>query len=131
MNQKQADEDGLFVNWEESDTMYHGAKSVVDEELSYIRCKRKGGCGVRSTDVLQKTGKSENTKCQPVADLAGLALSGGGIRSASFALGVMQALAYNGWLKRIDYLSTVSGGGYIGGSLTWLLHKVWVVSKGS
>ena len=50
----------------------------------------------------------------------GLALSGGGIRSASFALGVMQALATTGMLRRIDYLSTVSGGGYIGTSLTWL-----------
>jgi hypothetical protein len=58
-------------------------------------------------------------------DLTGLALSGGGIRSASFSLGIMQALAYAGWLKKIDYLSTVSGGGYIGSSLTWLLHRKW------
>jgi len=54
----------------------------------------------------------------------GLALSGGGIRSASFALGVLQALArkdgdHADHLKRVDYLSTVSGGGYIGASLTW------------
>src|SRR5947207_15425886 len=52
----------------------------------------------------------------------GLALSGGGIRSASFALGVMQALATSGAFRRIDYLSTVSGGGYIGTALTWLNH---------
>lgn len=55
-------------------------------------------------------------------DLIGLALSGGGIRSACFALGVMQALAGGGFLKRFDYLSTVSGGGYIGSALTWLLN---------
>ena len=53
--------------------------------------------------------------------LVGLALSGGGIRSAIFSLGVMQRLARAGHLERVDYLSTVSGGGYIGGSLTWLL----------
>jgi predicted acylesterase/phospholipase RssA len=45
--------------------------------------------------------------------LAGLALSGGGIRSASFCLGALQALDKAGVLKKIDYLSTVSGGGYI------------------
>lgn len=58
-------------------------------------------------------------------DMSGIALSGGGIRSASFCLGILQALAYAGWLKKIDYMSTVSGGGYIGGSLSWLLHKKW------
>lgn len=55
----------------------------------------------------------------------GLALSGGGIRSASFSLGVMQALAKYSAFKHIDYLSTVSGGGYIGSSLTWFLSKKW------
>ena len=54
----------------------------------------------------------------------GLALSGGGIRSATFSLGVLQALAKaeladaagrkTAWLRFFDYLSTVSGGGYIG-----------------
>lgn len=47
----------------------------------------------------------------------GLALSGGGIRSATFSLGVLQALSGHGWLRRIDYLSTVSGGSYIGSFL--------------
>ncbi|NEJ10309.1 hypothetical protein GR238_33585 [Rhizobium leguminosarum] len=53
----------------------------------------------------------------------GLALSGGGIRSASFAAGVMQALVLGNVLKSIDYISTVSGGGYIGSSLTWWLKQ--------
>jgi hypothetical protein len=44
----------------------------------------------------------------------GLALSGGGIRSASFSLGVLQALAHLKLLGRFDFLSTVSGGGYVG-----------------
>jgi hypothetical protein len=48
--------------------------------------------------------------------LIGLALSGGGIRSATFSLGLIQALARSQReaLTRIDILSTVSGGGYIG-----------------
>jgi len=44
----------------------------------------------------------------------GLALSGGGIRSATFSLGVLVALARRGVLPQFDYLSTVSGGGYLG-----------------
>lgn len=46
-----------------------------------------------------------------------LSISGGGIRSATFALGVLQGLAGAGILDKFDYLSTVSGGGYIG---SWL-----------
>ncbi len=48
-----------------------------------------------------------------------LALSGGGIRSASFALGVLQAIHAFGAFDRFHYLSTVSGGGYVGGALTY------------
>lgn len=47
-------------------------------------------------------------------NLVGLAISGGGIRSATFGLGMLQALAELKLLKHVDYLSTVSGGGYIG-----------------
>lgn len=50
-------------------------------------------------------------------------LSGGGVRSATFALGVLQGLAHTGVLRSVDYLSTVSGGGYIGGWLTAWLHR--------
>jgi hypothetical protein len=51
----------------------------------------------------------------------GLAFSGGGIRSATFNLGLLQAMHRYGFLKQVDYLSTVSGGGYIGSSLTWFM----------
>jgi hypothetical protein len=56
-------------------------------------------------------------------DTSALCLSGGGIRSATFALGVLQGLARVGVLGSIDYLSTVSGGGYIGGWFTAWLHR--------
>ncbi len=54
----------------------------------------------------------------PGTDAVGLALSGGGIRSASFSLGVVQVLAERGLLGQVDFLSTVSGGGYTGSFLT-------------
>jgi Patatin-like phospholipase len=56
----------------------------------------------------------ESYSVSGVKDTVGLALSGGGIRSAAFCTGVLQALAKHGALKKIDYLSTVSGGGYAG-----------------
>lgn len=55
--------------------------------------------------------------------LSALCLSGGGIRSATFNLGILQGLARHGLLERFHYLSTVSGGGFIGGWLTAWLHR--------
>ncbi|MBA2448682.1 MAG: patatin-like phospholipase family protein [Chloroflexi bacterium] len=51
-----------------------------------------------------------------------LCLSGGGVRSATFNLGVLQGLAWHGLLDQFDYLSTVSGGGYTGGWLSAWIH---------
>lgn len=55
-----------------------------------------------------------------------IAFSGGGIRSATFNLGILQGLAQHGILHKFDYLSTVSGGGYIG---SWL--AAWIKRNGS
>ena len=68
-------------------------------------------------DVLQSAEKM---------DLWALAFSGGGIRSATFNLGVLQGLAKKGLLGKFDYLSTVSGGGYIG---SWLVS--WIARNRS
>ena len=54
---------------------------------------------------------------------AALCFSGGGIRSATFGLGVLQGLARHGLLDKFDYLSTVSGGGYLGSWLTAWAHR--------
>jgi hypothetical protein len=60
----------------------------------------------------------------PEQSCIGLAFSGGGIRSATFNLGILQALAKSKLLSKFDYLSTVSGGGYIGGWLmAWMKHQ--------
>ena len=56
-------------------------------------------------------------------DAIGLALSGGGIRSAAFSMGVVQVLAEREFLKEVDFLSTVSGGGYTGSFLTQRLGR--------
>jgi hypothetical protein len=53
----------------------------------------------------------------------GLALSGGGIRSATFSLGVLAALARRNILCQVDYLSTVSGGGFVGAFLAAFLSS--------
>ena len=55
--------------------------------------------------------------------LTALCFSGGGIRSATFNLGVTQALTKLGLLGDFDYVSSVSGGGYIAGWLrAWFHH---------
>ena len=92
---------------------------VLAGERRYL-AQRRVLAGVATSPVA-----AENTRH------IGLALSGGGIRSATFNLGVLQALARLDILRRFDYLSTVSGGGYIGSCLTSLLshRKSWPTGK--
>jgi hypothetical protein len=59
---------------------------------------------------------------EPINDAVGLAISGGGIRSATFALGITQVLARRGVLKDVDVISTVSGGGYLGAFISSVLN---------
>ncbi|CAB3809178.1 hypothetical protein LMG28688_06934 [Paraburkholderia caffeinitolerans] len=106
----------------------HDFAQVLHEELDEIVKARKGqsdpidrvspaspGAPGSEADALRQ---SENL------DLKGLALSGGGIRSATFSLGVIQALCEGKVLREFDYLSTVSGGGYIGSWLSaQMLHR--------
>ncbi len=89
---------------------------ILNEELKHIRYTR-GNCA--SADERDVT--TAWARCQDL-QTTGLALSGGGIRSATFSLGVIQALCERGVLHQFDYLSTVSGGGYIGGWLSALIY---------
>ena len=101
------------------DTEFSG---VFGKELETISERRKK-MDLKSLDTLVppqcQTKPAPSTKY----GLVGLALSGGGIRSATFNLGVIQGLAKRGVLKYVDYLSTVSGGGYIGSCLSALLNN--------
>jgi len=55
-----------------------------------------------------------------------LSISGGGIRSATYALGVLQGLARRHVLEKFDFLSTISGGGFVGAWLSsWVRRDAW------
>ncbi|MFO1126753.1 MAG: patatin-like phospholipase family protein [Methylocystis sp.] len=81
-------------------------------------------------DINERRGKLERPRI-PTADLkpttdheiVGLALSGGGVRCAAFCMGALQGLASARLIDRLDYLSTVSGGGYIGSAMTLAMSK--------
>jgi hypothetical protein len=87
---------------------------VFPAELEEIKARRKN-VGI-ATDKLEGSPSTN-------MELTGLAISGGGIRSATFALGVVQELARRGLLKSTDYMSTVSGGGYTGSCISSLLNQ--------
>lgn len=54
----------------------------------------------------------------PEAGKLGICCSGGGIRSAAFSLGALQALGKRGELSRAAYLAAVSGGSYIAAAIS-------------
>lgn len=78
------------------------------------------GAGINASEAAEVTDRRRAAGLGgDVANNAvGLALSGGGIRSATFCLGVLQVLAARGLIKHFDFLSTVSGGGYTGSFVT-------------
>lgn len=98
---------------------------VVDEESRSKRQDIRGGSRRGAEDITKRQPPGEDDRLPPKEEVAerliGLAFSGGGIRSATTNLGIAQALSRMGILRLVDYLSTVSGGGYIGGCLTTFL----------
>ena len=108
---------------------------VLAEELEVIRGPIDPDAYASNADLLpaerpgldaEETEEANRRSCYCWAhqsELSALCLSGGGIRSAAISLGVIQALADAKLLGKFDYLSTVSGGGYIGCWLSaWLYH---------
>ena len=87
-------------------------KDVFRSELGAIRDRHNK---LGATKIKQDNAATDPTTA---LELTGVTCSGGGIRSASFCLGVLQGLQSKKTLDRMDYLSTVSGGGYIGTTLT-------------
>jgi glycerophosphoryl diester phosphodiesterase len=102
---------------------------VLHDELEQIeatrgnvhRVQRPGHADPSVAESVGSSGEDAPIRRALDMDLLGLAFSGGGIRSATFNLGILQALSKIGLLRQCDYLSTVSGGGYIG---SWL--SAWI-----
>ncbi|WP_200898758.1 patatin-like phospholipase family protein [Candidatus Rhodobacter oscarellae] len=109
-------------------------KAVIRIELGEIQKRRAsvyGSAEVRPLDKLPtEPGQDPEwaaVNIQPTVDhnLVGLAFSGGGIRSATINLGIVQELHRRGVFDHVDYMSSVSGGGYLASSITTLMrHKV-------
>lgn len=102
-----------------------GFKTVLKGELDLIAGRRRGGdlvCGPCPC-AGGKPGEDGEFQRARQMNLVALAFSGGGIRSAAFNLGFLQGLANRKVLHGFDYLSTVSGGGYVGGWLSALLKR--------
>ncbi|MFQ5737555.1 MAG: patatin-like phospholipase family protein [Acidobacteriota bacterium] len=97
---------------------------VFEKEWKTIQDRRRQvtQCESGETESSKALRPADSPAPSPGLSLFGLAFSGGGIRSATFNLGVLQVLAEKGILKHVDYLSTVSGGGYIGSCLSALLN---------
>jgi len=95
---------------------YTPSKWLLEWEQPYIKARREMQ-GLETADAkgAGPDGERQHDVYEWAADqdVRGICLSGGGIRSATFNLGVLQGLARLGLLKNFDYLSSVSGGGYI------------------
>ncbi len=87
---------------------YPPSKWLLEWEQPYLAVRR----GIQKLSASDPTGTNPYEWAQQNT-VRGICLSGGGIRSATFNLGVLQGLANLGLLKHFDYLSSVSGGGYI------------------
>src|SRR6201995_4367997 len=112
---------------------YTPSKWLLEQEAPWI--ERRRNLHQWSPDTRER--QHQNTVPDPSPDdpgdiyrwardneVAGICFSGGGIRSATFNLGILQGLASRGWLAQFDYLSSVSGGGYIHSWFAaWLMRK--------
>ena len=85
-----------------------------------IDASQIGGAGINASEAAEVAARRGEIRPdgEVATDAVGLALSGGGIRSATFCLGVLQVLSARGLMKNFDFLSTVSGGGYTGSFVT-------------
>jgi hypothetical protein len=95
---------------------------VLSEEFDRLRPKSGYGDASDENTLFRKV----HAEAKP---FSALCISGGGIRSATFALGAIQGMADQGLLGGFDYLSTVSGGGYIGSWLTSWKHRAGGLDK--
>lgn len=116
----------LMVGEKAADLILADAQAYPDAlrnaEDAAIRERRRVATPVRATGDDGRP--AAGAKQDPPQQIVGLALSGGGIRSATLGLGVLQAMAGRNRLREIDFLSTVSGGSYIGSFLGRLFTRL-------
>ncbi len=99
-------------------------------EAAAIRVRREKAAGALTEQEVKESldaAHSDPDLSRLPPRTVGLALSGGGLRAAIFALGILQALAKQGRLREIDFLSTVSAGGFIGSFLGRLFTRSSIV----
>src|SRR5687768_5708892 len=103
-----------FLDCRDSETQKDSLAELHKYEAAAIEIRR-WKAGLRDSEP-----SPDLERAAPPRDLVGLALSGGGARSASFNLGFLQALSQSGRVRYVGYMSSVSGGGYIAGHVTAL-----------
>src|SRR5205823_2288758 len=117
--------------YSDADTFYETVFPAELNEIKRRRDVREIDSALLSLSLALDTDTARRPRCE--RGLTGLTFSGGGIRSATFNLGILQGIAAirnekpgTALLPLFDYLSTVSGGGYIG---TWLAG--WMKNDGA
>lgn len=98
--------------------------SLPEETIPPYRWRSGDVHTIEREHYLKKHRQANGITEEPTPDnLSGLCISGGGVRSATLGLGMLQAFIKGKKLKYFDYLSTVSGGGYIGACLSSLMSE--------
>ena len=113
------------------------ARAWVDDENRTIPPEKRPAAvpqaartGTRESEAMtaasDEAKREADEESERPKNLVGLAISGGGIRSATFSLGILQALAGKDRVRHIDFLSTVSGGAFTGSFLGRLFTRTRV-----
>lgn len=106
-----------------SPEMPEGAGPVLDADSARNVAGKSRSCGIdcviqEERRLLLQQRAEPDAQSQQHATFVGVSLSGGGVRAGASSLGFLMGLQQSGLLQHVDYLSTVSGGGYAGALLT-------------
>jgi hypothetical protein len=113
-NPEKASNNAKTFTPEDSPVFTRDFSDVLAKERLYVTQRR-----IKAENELNDDGG--NVRLDNQNRPIGLAFSGGGIRSASFNFGIVQGLSKFGLLPLVDYLTSVSGGGFTASCLTSLL----------
>lgn len=120
---------GVLEKWN-ADRKGNGVKgssidfeNVFEEELIEVQNRWRNVYGASERQLARSEDKTLLSAPSLTHKLAGIGYSGGGIRSATVNLGITQALERAGVFDHMDFMSTVSGGGYLGSSISTLMRQ--------